>query len=68
MPSLTELVDRVRILCTVYDPDTGTYRYDWKLLLELLGGLGFFVSAGVYLWREWRGQRPARRPVAGGAS
>ncbi|MDH5339724.1 MAG: hypothetical protein OEW22_08105, partial [Rubrivivax sp.] len=72
VPSLTELVDRVRILCTVYDPDTGTYRYDWKLLLEVMGGLGFFVSVGVYLWREWRAQRQARRqtrlPLPGGAS
>jgi protein SCO1 len=72
MPSLAELVERVRILCTVYDPDTGSYRYDWKLLLELSGGLLFFVSVGVYLWREWRAQRRARRQtpraVPGGAS
>ena len=71
VPSLTDLVDRVRILCTVYDPDTGTYRYDWKLLLEVLGGLTFFVSVGVYLWREWRSQRfrqPARPPMPDRAS
>lgn len=55
-PSLAELLDRVRLLCTVYDPDTGEYRTDWALLFELLGGLGFFVTVGVYLWRERRSQ------------
>ncbi len=50
--SLDELLDRVRVLCTVYDPDTGEYRYDWKLLLEIIGGFGFFLSVGVYFWRE----------------
>jgi protein SCO1/2 len=60
LPSLDQLVDRVRILCTVYDPDTGAYRYDWKLLLELIGGLAFFGSIGVYLWRERLSQRAAR--------
>lgn len=61
LPSLDELVDRVRILCTVYDADTGEYRYDWKLLLELFGGLAFFATIGAYLWHEVRTQRHARR-------
>lgn len=67
VPTLDELVERVRILCTVYDPDTGEYRYDWKLLLEIFGGLAFFVSAAVYLWREWRSQRRARALAIEGA-
>jgi protein SCO1/2 len=46
---LGDLIERVRILCTVYDPDTGTYRYDFKLILEIVGGLTFFVTVGVYL-------------------
>lgn len=68
LPSLEQLVDRVRILCTVYDPETGEYRYDWTLLLQIVGGLGFFVSAGIYLFREWRSQRPAAdEAMPGGA-
>jgi len=58
--SLDDLVARVRILCTVYDADAGEYRYDWKLLLEIFGGLAFFTSAGVWFWRERRSQRQAR--------
>lgn len=66
MPSLAELAERVRILCTVYDPDTGAYRYDWKLLLELFGGAMFFGTVGVYLGREWLAQRRTR-PASGTA-
>jgi protein SCO1/2 len=58
---IADLVERVRILCTVYDPDTGQYRYDYKLILELIGGAIFFASVLVYLLLEWRDQRRARR-------
>ncbi|HMM78189.1 MAG TPA: SCO family protein [Gammaproteobacteria bacterium] len=53
---LGALLERVRLLCTIYDPDTGEYRTDWALLFEVIGGLGFFVTVGVYLWRERRAQ------------
>lgn len=58
---LAAVIERVRILCTVYDPDTGEYRYDVKLILELVGGTLFFVSVFIYLLLEWRDQRRARR-------
>lgn len=59
--TLSTLVERVRILCTVYDPDTGEYRYDYKLILELIGGALFFFSVLIYGLLEWRDQRRARR-------
>ena len=55
------VVERVRILCTVYDPETGEYRYDYKLIFELIGGALFFFSVAIYLLLEWRDQRRARR-------
>lgn len=59
--TLSTLVERVRILCTVYDPDTGQYRYDYKLIFELIGGALFFFSVLIYGLLEWRDQRRARR-------
>jgi protein SCO1 len=59
--TLLSLVERVRILCTVYDPDTGQYRYDYKLIFELIGGALFFISVLIYGLLEWRDQRRARR-------
>ena len=67
VPSLEELVERVRILCTVYDPDTGEYRYNWRLLFEIIGGSAFFLTAIVYLLRERQLARRARGVPQGGA-
>jgi protein SCO1/2 len=60
--NLDELVERVRILCTVYDPKTGQYRYDYGLLLEIAGGAMFFLTMLGYLGREWWQQRRGARP------
>ena len=54
---VADVIERVRILCTVYDPDTGTYRYKWGLIFELIGGLGFFVTVAGYFIAEWRTRR-----------
>jgi protein SCO1 len=62
--TLAAVVERVRILCTVYDPETGEYRYDWKLIFELIGGLLFFGSVAVYLLLEWRDRRRARKRLS----
>jgi protein SCO1/2 len=58
--TLAGVIERVRILCTVYDPETGAYRYDYKLILELIGGALFFFSVAIYLLLEWRSQRRQR--------
>ena len=61
LPTLTNLVDRVRLLCTVYDPKTGQYRVDYSLALELAGGLTFIIAMLGYALNEWLGRRAARR-------
>lgn len=60
--NLDDLIERVRILCTVYDPKTGRYRYDYGLFMELAGGVMFFLFVFGYLGREWLQQRRSRRP------
>jgi protein SCO1/2 len=64
--TLAAVVERVRILCTVYDPETGEYRYDYKLIFEIIGGALFFFSVALYFLFEWRDQRRARRPSCTG--
>jgi protein SCO1 len=58
---LADLIDRVRVLCTVYDPKTGTYRVDYSLAIEIAGGLTFIFAMALYMFNEWRGRRRARR-------
>jgi protein SCO1 len=62
VPPLLELsgvVERIRLLCTVYDPKTGTYRVDYSLALEIAGGLTFAIAMALYMFNEWRGRRRA---------
>jgi protein SCO1/2 len=48
------LIDRVTLFCTVYDPATGAYRFDYALFVELAVG-GFSIAAiAAFLWRETR--------------
>lgn len=59
--SLTELINRVRILCTVYDPETGRYRYNYGLIIEIAGGVTFALTMACFFLLEWRTQRRNRR-------
>lgn len=61
---LADLIDQVRLLCTVYDPETGTYRVDYALAIEAAGGLTFIVAMALYMLNEWRTRRRARRQRA----
>lgn len=61
---LEGLLDRVRILCTVYDPVTGKYRLQYGLLLEVAGGVTFALAMLWFFLSEWLSQRRARRRQA----
>ena len=58
---LDQLADRVRILCTVYDPRTGSYKVDYTLPLQIAGGATFFVLMVGFFINEWRSSRKAAR-------
>ena len=58
--NLSDIVERVRILCTVYDPRAGKYRLNYGLFIEILVGLGVLGATLYYLGSEWRRQRRMR--------
>jgi protein SCO1/2 len=64
---MEDLIDRVRILCTVYDPKTGKYRVKYDLLIEIAGGVTFALAMLWFFLAEWRARwlaRRAQQPVA----
>ncbi len=65
--SVSELIERVRIICTVYDPNTGTYRYNYGLIIEIAGGVTFILAMLVFfaleLRNRWRAARARSRPA-----
>ena len=56
-PNLAGLLEKVRILCTVYDPRAGKYRLNYGLFIEIFAGLSVLGAIALYLGREWRRQR-----------
>jgi protein SCO1/2 len=46
--------DKLRILCTVYDPSAGRYRVNYAILIEILVGASVMLGASAFLVLEWR--------------
>lgn len=59
--SFDSFVERVRILCTVYDPQTGKYEVKYGLFLEIAGGVTFAIVMVMFFYFEWRTQRQLRQ-------
>ena len=56
-------VDGLKLLCTVYDPATGRYRFDYSVFVSAAIGTGALGGFGVFMYRSWRDGR-RRRPAA----
>lgn len=56
-----ELVDRVRLFCTTYDPRTDTYKFDYSLFLSMLIGASVIVSGFAFIIIETRKRNRMRR-------
>lgn len=52
------LVNRVRLFCTLYDPRTERYYFDYSIFVALIIGLGILSFIGFVIarnaWRLWR--------------
>ena len=66
--SIEDLMDRVRILCTVYDPKTGKYEVKYGLLIEVAGGVTFAVTMLWFFLSEWLAKRRAQRRLFSSSS
>lgn len=62
--SVEELIDRVRLLCSVYDPTTGKYRLDYRIFFEAAGAATFIIWLAFFYLRERRAKREAARNSA----
>ncbi len=53
------MIDRVKLFCTVYDPNTGRYRFDYSLFVQI--AIGSFVVLGVIIYLLVEIRRARRR-------
>jgi protein SCO1/2 len=56
------LVNRVRLFCTVFDPTTGRYRFDYSLFVQI--GVGAMAILAVAGWLLMEGLKSRRRKRA----
>lgn len=54
-----QVLDKIRILCTVYDPALGRYRLNYGLFIAIVVGLSVIGSTGYVVFYEWRRGRRA---------
>lgn len=58
---LSDLVDRVKLFCTVYDPNTGRYKFDYSLFVGIAVGAVIVLAVVIWLLLEIRRSRRSRK-------
>lgn len=48
-----DLIDRLRLFCTIYDPNSNHYRFDYSIFIGLAIGLSSLGGIAVILVRAW---------------
>lgn len=61
--NFADLVERVRILCSVYDPLTGKYKVSYGLAFEIAGGITFLAWMLWFFGNEWWTRRRVTRQL-----
>jgi protein SCO1/2 len=61
LDSIEAISNRIRFFCTVYDPASDAYRFDYGIILSI--ATGFLAVLTILIWtvRLWRESRSARR-------
>jgi protein SCO1/2 len=52
--SFSGWVDGVRLFCTIYDPASGRYRFDYSIFLGALVGVACLGCIALFLFQAWR--------------
>jgi protein SCO1/2 len=57
---LESMLNNIKLFCTVYDPTTGMYRFDYSIFIGLFIGLLTLGGTAWFIVRAWRKSAPAR--------
>ena len=47
-------LNRVRLFCTLYDPASGRYRFDYSIFITIIIGVFSLGGVAIFLVRSWR--------------
>jgi protein SCO1/2 len=56
-------INGVKLFCTVYDPTTGRYKFDYSLFVAIATGLLSLGAVAVFIVRAWRQGGGPQRPA-----
>ena len=59
LSSIDGIIDRVRLFCTIYDPTSGRYYFDYSMFIGIAIGLACLGSVAAFLLSEWRRSKAA---------
>ncbi|UCC56347.1 MAG: SCO family protein [Gammaproteobacteria bacterium] len=57
---IESMLNNIRLFCTVYDPTTGMYRFDYSIFIGAFMGLLALGGTAWFIVRAWRKSTPAR--------
>ena len=57
---ITGWINNVKLFCTVYDPTTGRYRFDYSLFIAFAIGVTVLGALAWVIVRSWLGSRPSQ--------
>ena len=58
--NLAEILQTVRLFCTVYDPTAGRYRLDYSLIVAIFVGVMSLGGVAAFIVRAWKESSPSR--------
>ena len=50
----SNLINRAKLWCTIYDPSTDSYRFQYGMVLGFAISIVFLIGWGVVLVRMWK--------------
>ena len=51
---LAQMIDKIKLVCTVFDPATGEYRFDYAVFIEIASGISVFLAVLLFMRRGRR--------------
>ena len=51
---VTGWINNIRLFCTIYDPHSGRYEFDYSIFIGLILGIIILGSIAIFIVREWR--------------
>lgn len=54
-----QMIEKVRLVCTIYDPGSGQDRFNYTVLIEIFAGFTVIAAVLLFLFREWWRNRNA---------